>query len=68
MKRRAQFGIDAPGVVHAHIVFGSLLALMAAIGLAWTKPNPVPLALSIGAASVAALLLFGAAVMLRSSS
>ena len=53
---RAKYGIDAPGVVRAHLVFGSLLALMAAIGLAWPKPNPVPLSLSIGAAAVAALL------------
>ena len=37
------------------------------IGLAWPKPNPISASLSIGAASVAALLLFGAAVMLRSS-
>jgi len=67
MKRRAKYGIDARGVVGAHIVFGSLLALIAAIGLAWPKPNPVPPSLSIGAASVAVLLLFVAAVFLRSS-
>ena len=67
MKRHAEYGIDAPGVVRTHIVFGSLLALIATIGLAWPKPNPVPASLSIGAALVAALLLLYAAVMLRSS-
>ena len=64
---RAKYGIDAPGLVHAHLILGSLLALMAAIGLAWPKPNPVPLSLSIGAAAAAVLLLMGASVMLRSS-
>src|SRR5208282_4985780 len=67
MKRRAKYGIDAPGVVRTHIVFGSLLALIAAIGLAWPKPNPVPLSLSVGAAAVGLVLLLYAAVMLRSS-
>ncbi len=65
--KRAKYGIDAPGVVRAHIALGSLLALMALIGLAWPKPIPLPASLSIGAACGAALLLFGAAVMLRSS-
>ena len=67
MKQRAKYGIDAPGVVRAHIVLGSLLALIAAVGLAWPRANPVPLSWSIGAACVAVLLLFVAAVMLRSS-
>lgn len=67
MKQRAKYGIDAPGVVRAHIVLGSLLALAAAIGFAWPVPNPIPASLSIGAAVVAALLLLYAAVMLRSS-
>ena len=67
MKQRAKYGIDAPGLVRAHIVFGFLLALTASIGLAWPKPNPIPASLSIGAAVVAALLLLYAAVMLRSS-
>lgn len=65
--KRAKYGIDAPGVVRTHIVFGSVLALIAAIGLAWPKPSPVPPSLSIGAAAVAVLLLFYAGVMLRSS-
>jgi arsenite methyltransferase len=64
---RAKYGVDAPGLVRAHLVLGFLLALIAAIGLAWPRPNPVPLSLSIGAAAVAVLLLTGAAVMLRSS-
>jgi len=67
MKQRAKYGIDAPGIVRAHIVLGFMLAVIASIGLAWPKPNPIPASLSISAASVAALLLFGAAIMLRSS-
>ena len=67
MNRRANYGIDAPGLVRAHFVLGSLLALVAAIGLAWPEPNPIPRLLSIGAACVAAVLFLGAAVMLRSS-
>lgn len=65
MKRRAKYGIDAPGVVRTLIVCGALLALIASIGFAW--PRTVPASLSISAASVAVLLLLGAAVMLRSS-
>lgn len=67
MKQRARYGIDAPGVVRAHIVFGCILAVIASIGFAWPRPNSIPVALSIGAAFAAALLLFYAAIMLRSS-
>jgi arsenite methyltransferase len=67
MKSRASYGIDAPGVVRAHIVLGLLLALVATIGLALPAPNPVPASLSIGAGVVAIVLLLYAAVMLRSS-
>jgi arsenite methyltransferase len=67
MKRRAKYGIDAPGFVGTLIVVGSLLALVAAIDLAWPKLNAVPASLSIGAAFVAAVLFLYAAVMLRSS-
>jgi arsenite methyltransferase len=63
----AKYGIDAPGLVRAHLILGFLLALLAAAGLAWPQPNPVSLSLSIGAAAVAVLLLMGASVMLRSS-
>ena len=62
---QARYGIDAPGLVRAHLIFGSLLAFMAAIGL--TRPSLFPEFLSIGAAALAVLLLLGAAVMLRSS-
>jgi SAM-dependent methyltransferase len=65
--KRVNYGIDAPGVFRAHVIVGSLLALIAAAGLAWPEPNPVPAPLSIGAAFVAALLLLYAAVMARSS-
>jgi SAM-dependent methyltransferase len=62
---RAKYGVDAPGIVRAHLFLGSLLALAALIGLAW--PRLLPASLSIVAACFAALLFFGAAVMLRSS-
>ena len=67
MKQHAAYGIDAPGVVRAHLVFGCVLAVFASIGFALPRPNPVPIAVSIGAAFVAAVVLFVAAVMLRSS-
>jgi SAM-dependent methyltransferase len=67
MKHHAGYGVDAPGLVRAHVVLGFVAALIAATGLAWPKPNPVPLAPTIGAACFAVLLFFGAAIMLRSS-
>lgn len=67
MRQRAKYGIDAPGVVRAHIVFGLLLALPALIDLVWPGSSPIPAPWSIGAALLAALLLAYAAVMLRSS-
>jgi SAM-dependent methyltransferase len=67
VKRRAKYGIDAPGVVCTHVVFASLLAMLATIGLALPRPNLVPASVSIGAACVALLLLFVAAAMVRSS-
>jgi SAM-dependent methyltransferase len=67
MAKRAQYGIDAPGIVRAHIIFGAITALVAVTGFAWPQPSPVPPPLSIGAAFVSALLFFGAAVMLWSS-
>ncbi len=67
MKQRASYGIDAPGVVRAHIVFGCVLAVVASVGFASPQPNPIPAWLSVGAAFLAALLLLYAAVMLGSS-
>ena len=67
MKQRASYGVDAPGIVRAHIVLGCVLAVVAAVSLAWPQPNPIPASLSIGAACVAAVLLLYAAVMLGSS-
>ena len=66
-RRKANYGVDAPGVVLAHLVLGSLLALVAALGLAWPRPNPFPSALSLGAAGLGAVVLGYGAVMLRSS-
>jgi len=43
------------------------MAGVAALGFAWPQPNPIPVSLSVSAAVFAALLLFYAAVMLRSS-
>jgi arsenite methyltransferase len=67
MRQSANYGVDAPGVVRAHVALGLLLALVAAIGLAWPKPNPVPQWLSVAAAAVAIFLLVVGAVMLWSS-
>lgn len=67
MKQRARYGIDAPGVFRAHVIFGCVLATAAAVGFAWPQPNPIPASFSIGAAFFAALLLLYAAVMLESS-
>jgi arsenite methyltransferase len=67
MKQRARYGVDAPGIVRAHIVLGCLLAIAALVGFAWPQPNPVPEWLSIGAAFFAALVFSVAAVMLGSS-
>ncbi len=67
MNRDANYGIDAPGVVRAHIVLGSLLTGIASLGLAWPKPNPIPVSLSLSAAGLGAVVLFYGAVMLRAS-
>ena len=67
MKGRATYGIDAPGVVLAHVVLGGILAAIASTGFSGPEPSPIPASLNVGAAFVSALLLFGAAVMLRSS-
>lgn len=61
------YGIDAPGVVRAHIVIGAVLAVVAAICFAVPRPNPIPASLTISAAATAAVLLFYGAVMLWSS-
>jgi arsenite methyltransferase len=58
MRRFAAYGIDAPGVVLAHVVGGIVLAVLALVG---------PGSLVVAAASASALLLFGAAVLLASS-
>ncbi len=42
MRQRAKYGIDAPRVVRAYIVFGVLLALPALIDLAWPGSSPIP--------------------------
>lgn len=65
--RLPRYGIDAPGVVLAHVVAGLVLALLAAAGFAWPQPIPIPGALSTAVAFVAAVLLFVAAEMLRAS-
>jgi len=67
VKRFASYGIDAPGVVLAHVVGGSVLAVIASIGFSWPRPSPIPTSLVIAAAFASALLLSGAAVMLASS-
>jgi len=64
---RASYGIDAPGVVRTHFVFGILLAVVAAVGFALPRPNPIPASLTHSAAATAALLLVYGSVMLWSS-
>ncbi len=49
MRQRAKYGIDAPRVVRAYIVFGVLLALPALIDLAWLGSSPIPAPWIIGA-------------------
>lgn len=63
----AEYGIDAPGVVWAHIAFGTIFAIAAAAGFAWPAPSPVSMEASAAAGFAAALLLAYAAVMLWSS-
>ncbi len=63
----AKYGIDGPGVVWANIVVGSLLALAAAFGFAWPRPDAVPGSLIVAAACLAVLAFFYAGVMLRAS-
>ena len=66
-RRRARYGIDAPPVVLALTVLGSLSALVAATRLGWPWPIPVPAAVSIAAVPFAVLFLLYAAEMLHSS-
>ena len=65
MKQRAKYGIDAPGVVRAHVVLGPLLALIAAIGFAGRAESRSPLEHRRGCRRRPSL--FRAAVMLWSS-
>ena len=65
MKRRADYGIDGPGLVIGFTVVGLLLALLAAGGFAW--PRLMPIAFSAAIAALAGFLLAYAAVMLGSS-
>lgn len=67
MNSRVHYGIDAPGVFRANIALGALFALAATVGLLWPGPHAVPLGWCVGAALVAAVLLYFAMVMLRSS-
>ncbi|HTW35241.1 MAG TPA: class I SAM-dependent methyltransferase [Rhizomicrobium sp.] len=65
MNKRANYGIDAPGVVRTLAMIGLAAAATAAIGFAW--PNVLPASLRNSAACTAAALLFTAAAMLWSS-
>jgi arsenite methyltransferase len=67
MTSHAHYGVDAPGVFRANLVLACLLGSAAIAGLAWPVLNPVLVWLSAGAAVLAALFLFLAAVMLWSS-
>ena len=65
MQQRAHYGVDAPGLVVVLLVLGSAATLLAIVGLA--RPSLAPASLGAGAALLAALCYFYAAVMLRSS-
>lgn len=65
MRQRADYGLDAPGVIRANVVAGFLLALIASAGFAW--PGAIPTTLNVVVACLAALPLFVAAMMLRAS-
>lgn len=67
MRQRANYGIDAPGVVRAHFIFGGLLALPALIGLAWPGSSPIPASWTVAATLFAMLVLSYGAVMVWSS-
>jgi arsenite methyltransferase len=64
---RIPYGIDAPGAFRANIILGGLFACAAAIGLTWQGPHRVAFWWCIGAAIVAVILFYLAAVMLWSS-
>jgi ubiquinone/menaquinone biosynthesis C-methylase UbiE len=64
MKQRTSYGIDAPGAVRANIVLGVVFAVIAAAG---SRLGIMPAWAIIGAAFLAALCFFYAAVMLWSS-
>jgi len=63
-----RYGVDAPGVSGPRpCCFRQHPGGTRSDGFAIPRPDPIPTALNIGAALVAALLLFYAAIMLRSS-
>ena len=66
-QRRASYGIDAPGAVLASAALGSILALVAAMGLGWPWPIPIPASLGIAALPFAALFLLWTEEALRAS-
>ncbi|HUO93360.1 MAG TPA: class I SAM-dependent methyltransferase [Rhizomicrobium sp.] len=65
MSKRANYGIDAPGVVRTLAMIGFAAAAIAAIGFA--RPNILPASLRDSAAYTATALLFILAAMLWSS-
>jgi ubiquinone/menaquinone biosynthesis C-methylase UbiE len=65
MTQRARYGIDAPGVVYAHVVAGSVLALATAIGFGW--PHSILAAWRVSLAIAAAIVLFYGSAMVWSS-
>jgi arsenite methyltransferase len=65
MYQRANYGIDAPGVVRTLIILGLVAAAIGIVGSAW--PGHLPVSLIRSAAWTAAALLFTAAAMLWSS-
>ncbi len=67
MKQRANYGIDAPGIVRGLLGFGVLLVLIAIGSALWAKPGTLFAALVPNEAVTAFFLLLGVVVMVWSS-
>jgi ubiquinone/menaquinone biosynthesis C-methylase UbiE len=67
MKQRANYGIDAPGVVRGLLGFGVLLALIAIGSALWAKPDTLIAGLAPNEGVTAFFLLLSGSVMVWSS-
>jgi arsenite methyltransferase len=67
MTQRANYGVDAPGLVIILVGVGAVLSLVTLSALAWPKLMPLSESVGLGAGVVAAVCFAYAIVMLRSS-